>query len=76
MHDLVTWLLAYLAIGALLWALNDPSSYLDFTIRYWIARRGIVPSRGMLLLSVAVAILMWPKAVVAIVSAVAAGLKR
>ena len=63
MPDPVTCILGYLAIGAAIWALMDPVAYADFVTRAWLRKRGVLPSRGWLLVSVVLAVLLWPKVV-------------
>jgi len=69
MPDPVTCLLAYLLIGALIWALNDPHAYRDLIVRHYLRATGKVPGQGLVLLSIAVAIALWPRVVIAAVKA-------
>jgi hypothetical protein len=58
--DPVTILLGYLAIGAVIWAFNDPHAYRDFAIRAFVRRTGRVPGNGFVVAAIVVAIVMWP----------------
>jgi hypothetical protein len=58
--DPVTILLGYLAIGAVIWAFNDPHGYRDFAIRAFVRRTGRVPGNGFVVAAVLLAIVVWP----------------
>lgn len=60
MRDLVTAGLCYLAIGATVWALMDPSAYRDFVVRAYLKKHRALPGPGYLMLAVVVAIVRWP----------------
>jgi hypothetical protein len=63
MSDPISWLFAYVLIGALVWMLCEPAAYIDFALSRYCARFGRLPPRGFVTLAVAVMILLWPKVV-------------
>lgn len=65
MFDPVTCLLVYLLIGALIWALNDPHAYRDLIVRSYLRTTGKVCGLPILILAIVVAIVLWPRTVVA-----------
>jgi hypothetical protein len=60
MDDLVSVGLAYIFIGSVFWAVKS-DRHIDFVVRQWVRRRGVLPGRGVIFLSVVVAIVQWPK---------------
>jgi hypothetical protein len=73
--DPVTLILAYLAIGAVLWALMDPVAHRDFFVGAYTRCRGVLPGRGLMGLAIVLAILAWPKMAWTIVKASWIGLR-
>ena len=65
MPDLATAILIHLAIGAVIWAFNDPHAYRDFAIRAFVRRTGRVPGNGFVVAAIVVAIVMWPRLMLA-----------
>jgi hypothetical protein len=69
MPDLVTAILIHLAVGAVLWAFNDPFVFIDFTIRSHVQRTGRMPSGIIIVRAILVEICLWPKLVLVVVKA-------
>jgi hypothetical protein len=60
MSDLISVCLAYFLIGSVLWAVRS-EHHRDFVVREWTRRRGVLPGRGVLFLSIVRFIVQWPK---------------
>ena len=64
MSDPVSWLLAYLLIGATLWALHDPAAFISFALSRYCQRHGRPPPRGYAVTATVAFIVLWPVFVV------------
>jgi hypothetical protein len=58
-NNLISVGLAWLLIGSVLWALIS-ERHIDFVVRRWTQRRGVLPGNGVIVLSVVLAIVKWP----------------
>jgi hypothetical protein len=69
MPDLATAILIHLAIGAVIWAFNDPWGFVDLTIRGHVQRIGRMPGGIIVVRAIVVEICLWPKLVFVVVKA-------
>lgn len=63
MSDLAIAILTHLAIGAVIWAFNDPWGFVDSTIRNHVQRTGRMPGGIIIVRAIVVEICSWPKLV-------------
>ena len=69
MPDLATAILIHLAIGAVIWAFNDPWAFVDLTIRRHVQRIGRMPGGIIVTRAILIEICLWPKLVLVVVKA-------
>ena len=72
MIDLVvTFALAYLFAGSLVWVAMDPNRFADYATNWSIKRYGRLPTKTFQVCAVMVLILFWPRVVIAGIRTVA-----
>lgn len=59
--NLVSFILWWIFIGAVVWALSDPAHRYDVALRSFVQRRGRLPRKGVMLMATIGLIVAWPK---------------
>jgi len=75
MTELALCIFIYLATGIAIWLVIDPVRYLDFMTKAYVHKHGTLPPRGIVVMSVVVAVVRWPKAVWVVMTALWDGMK-